>query len=215
MAPLPLYVTREEVLERLALIFPMGIPNRNYCVRELAASTVFTALYIGAVEGSGRYLGPIHVYRMTNKQAAKVDSIDREKYARDILKKRYRVSGVRWYQDNTREPIRDETRLSVTVWLRTAPFSEESILPTTSGAPRYTLKAEFAALFDPTLEGAALEAAIATFQSRHLSKSALARTSIIRSGAIANSGRSSHQFSKWRDAQARTRSELGHFESCC
>ena len=53
----PLYVTREEVLERLALIFPMGIPNRNYCVRELAASTVFTALYIGAVEGSGRYLG--------------------------------------------------------------------------------------------------------------------------------------------------------------
>jgi hypothetical protein len=65
MAALPPYVTRELVAERLPLIFPEGTPNRIYCVRELSASTVFAALYIGAVEGSGVFLGPVHVYRMT------------------------------------------------------------------------------------------------------------------------------------------------------
>src|SRR5438270_8702051 len=109
MSVLPPYVTRDQIAERLPLIFPEGTPNRTYCVRELAASTVFTALYIGAVEGSGRYLGPVHVYRMTNQPAAKADKIDRESYAVGILKKDFRVRGTRWYQDNTREPIRDET----------------------------------------------------------------------------------------------------------
>ena len=184
MVSLPPYVTREEIQQRLALIFPVGTPNRAYCVRELAASTVFTALYIGAVEGSGRYLGPIHVYRMTNKQAAKVGNTDREKYASGILRRRFRVLGVRWYQDNTREPIRDETLRDGLV-ANGAVLRKED-LPTTSGAPRHALKAEFAALFDPTLDGPRLESAIAAFQARHLTKSALARTSIIRAGAIAS-----------------------------
>jgi hypothetical protein len=48
------------------------------------------------------------------------------------------------------------------------------------------LKSVFAALFDPTIEGAGLEDAITAFQAKHLSKSALARTSILRSGAIAS-----------------------------
>src|SRR5262249_3977633 len=85
------YVTRDQVAERLPLIFPEGTPNRAYCIPELAASTIFAALYIGAVEGSGRYLGPVHVYRMTAEQASKSDNADREKYAEGILKKRYRV----------------------------------------------------------------------------------------------------------------------------
>ena len=82
MVLFPPYVIREQVKERLPLIFPEGTPNRTYCVRELAASTVFAALYIGAVEGSGRYLGPVHVYRMTAEQAAKSDNADREDYAK-------------------------------------------------------------------------------------------------------------------------------------
>lgn len=93
---------------------------------------MFTALYIGAVEGSGRYLGPIHVYRMTNKQAAKVGNTDREKYASGILRRRFRVLGVRWYQDNTREPIRDETLRDGLV-ANGAVLRKED-LPTTSGA---------------------------------------------------------------------------------
>jgi hypothetical protein len=184
MASLPPFVTRDQVLERLPLIFPVGTPNRTYCVRELAASTIFTALYIGAVEGSGRYLGPVHVYRMTTEQAAKADNIDREHYAEAILKKNFRVSGTRWYADNTREPIRDETLRDGLVAVGAVVRRED--LATTSSAPRYALKSEFAALFDPIVEGARLEAAITAFQAKHLSKSALARTSIIRSGAIAS-----------------------------
>jgi hypothetical protein len=183
MPSLPPYVTRAQVLERLPLVFPEGTPNRNYCVRELAASTVFTALYIGAVEGSGRYLGPVHVYRMTVEQAGKPDKTHRENYARGILKKNFQVPGTRWYADNTREPIRDETLRDGLVAIGAVLRRED--LPTTSGSPRYALKSDFAALFDPTIDGVRLETAITAFQAKHLTKSALARTSILLSGAVA------------------------------
>lgn len=109
MQAFPPYATRELVAERLSLIFPDGTPNRLYCTRELAASTVFVMLYIGAVEGSGRYLGPVHVYRMSGAQAERSDPREREAYAASVLKKNFNPPGTRWYADNTREPIRDET----------------------------------------------------------------------------------------------------------
>lgn len=185
MAGLPPYVSREMIAERLPLIFPEGTPNRTYCVRELAASAVFAALYVGAVEGSSRYLGPVHVYRMTAEQAAKAVDADREAYATEVLERSGQVPGARWYADNTREPIRDETLRDGLVAVGAVTRRED--LPTTSGLPRYALKTDFAKLFDPVLAGVALEAAIATFQSSHLSKSALARVTIMRAGAAASS----------------------------
>lgn len=182
MAGLPRYVTREMVAKRLPLIFPEGTPHRNYCVRELAASTVFAALYIGAVEGAGRYLGPVHVYRMTTQQAANSADDAREAYAADVPKGRS-VPGDRWYADNTREPIRDETLRDGLVGV--GAVMQRQDLPTTSGSPRYALKADFAALFDPALRGTTLVSAIAAFQVKHLSKSALARVAIMRAGAAA------------------------------
>ena len=181
---LPPYVPRSVVAERLPLIFPEGTPNRLYCTRELAASTVFTMLYIGAVEGSGRYLGPVHVYRMTEEQAAMADPAARDAYAAGVLKKSFRVPGERWYADNTREPIRDETLRDGLVAVGAVTKRED--LPTTSGLPRYALKSDFAALFDPALDGEGLEKAIAAFQTAHLSKSALARISIMLAGAAAS-----------------------------
>lgn len=180
---LPPYVDRELVAERLPLIFPEGTPNRTYCVRDLAASTVFAGLYIGAVDGAGRYFGPVHVYRMTEEQATKVEAADRVAYDEAISKKR-EVLGKRWYADNTREPIRDETLRDGLVAI--GAISARQDLPTTSGAPRYSLKPEFAALFDPATQGQDLEKAISAFQTTHLSKSALARVSIMRSGASAS-----------------------------
>jgi hypothetical protein len=102
-------------------------------VRELAASTVFTALYFGAVEGSERLLGPVHVYRMTEEQAAKANHADREAYATAVLKKKYNPIGTRWYADNTREPIRDETLRDGLVAIGAVVRSED--MPTTSGLP--------------------------------------------------------------------------------
>lgn len=182
MSKLPPYVTRDLVAERLPLIFPEGTPNRTYCIRELAASTVFTMLYIGAVEGTAWYLAPAHVYRMTEEQAVLADEDDRLGYARAIVVKKS-VAGARWYADNTREPIRDETLREGLVEVGAVLRRDD--LPTTSGAPRYALKKEFARLFDPLLSDGALEAEIAAFQKAHLSKGALARVSIMRAGAAA------------------------------
>ncbi len=179
-AGLPPYASRELIAERLPLIFPEGIPNRTYCTRELAASTVFAAVYIGAVEGSGRFLGPIHVYRMTLEQASEAGDEARHAYA-SAIKARRPIEGKRWYADNTREPIRDETLRDGLVAIGAMARRED--VATTSGLPRYALKQDFAALFDPALTGADLAAAISRFHAVHLSKGALARVSIMLAGA--------------------------------
>lgn len=181
MAATPPYVAWTLVAERLPLIFPEGTPNRGYCTREMAAKTVFVALYIAAVEGSDRYLGPAHVYRMTNEQASLADQADRDAYVQLLRTKNGLPQGQRWYADNSREPIRDETLREGLVAIGAITKRED--LPTTSGLPRYQLKADFALLFDPALEGEALEAKVASFQTTHLSKLALARVSIMLSGA--------------------------------
>ena len=144
---LPPYVPAATVAARLPLIFPEGTQNRGYCVRELAASTVFAALYVGAVEGSGRLFGPVHVYRMTDEQSEISNSPSRLLYSATVLGKKESVPGRRWYADNTREPIRDETLRDGLVAIGAVTRRED--LPTTSGEPRYALRADFAALFDP------------------------------------------------------------------
>jgi hypothetical protein len=123
---------------------------------------------------------------MTTKQATKSNDPDREKYAQGVPKKNFRVTGTRWYADNTREPIRDETLRDGLVAVGAVLRRED--LPTTSASPRYALKTDFAALFDPVLEGENLETSIAAFQAKHLSKSALARVSIMLAGAAGSGG---------------------------
>ena len=178
---LPALLTRDEVHERLMAIFPPGSHNRNYCTRQLAASTVFVALYIGAVAGQDVFLGPKHVYRMTDRQAEKTDEAERSGYATGVLKAGITIKGARWYQDNTREPIRDETLREGLVAI--GAIQERTDLPTTSSKPRYALKANFAALFDPELTGKKLEKAVAAWQADVLSKGAQARLAIVRKGA--------------------------------
>lgn len=183
---LPPYVPRELVAERLPLIFPEGTPNRIYCTRELAASTVFAMLYIGAVEHSSVRLGPVHVYRMTDLQAANDSDEERLSYRSNLRKKSFEVPGKRWYADNTREPIRDETLREGL--LAIGAVMEDKDVPTTSGKPRYALKSDLAALFDPALQDDALEAAILQWQEEHLNKGALARVSLMRLGGANKDG---------------------------
>lgn len=176
MIKLPPYVTRDLVQERLPMIFPEGSPNRNYCIRELAASTVFSMLYIGAIEEAGVYLGPIHVYRMTSEQAALTSTEDRIGYRTTVLRSKISPPGMRWYADNTREPIRDETLREGLVAVG-AVLSLSSV-PTTSSRPRYCLQKDFADLFQPRLSKKKLKGAIDSWQKKYLSKSALTRLSL-------------------------------------
>nr|WP_236166106.1 BsuBI/PstI family type II restriction endonuclease [Pseudomonas fulva] len=183
---LPPYVSRELVAERLLLIFPEGTPNRVYCTRELAASTVFAMLYIGAVERSSTRLGPVHVYRMTDLQAQDESEEGRLSYRSNLRKKSFEIPGKRWYADNTREPIRDETLREGLVAV--GAVMEDREVPTTSGKPRYALKSDLAALFNPALQGRVLESAILKWQEEHLNKGALARVSLMRLGAVDKEG---------------------------
>ena len=182
MAQLPALPSVDAVQERLQLIFPDGTSNREYVTREMAAKSVFVALYVGAVEGSGRWIRPDQVGRMTDEQAAKDSGEDREAWLVESMgRSRGDIPG-RWYSVNTREPIRDETLRDGLVAV--GGVVVRSGLATTSPAPRYALAGGFAALFDPGLEGEELGSAVEEWRGANLSPAALARVAIVRRGAV-------------------------------
>jgi hypothetical protein len=170
-----------EIRHRLAEIFPEGLERRGYVTREMAAKTAFVFLYAGAIERSDRWLRPSHVYFMTTAQAAKRGDEQRQQWYRQSLAPRYRPAGKRWYADNSREPIRDETiRQGFTAF---GAVIEREGIAVTASTPKYALARDFAALLDPQLRGPLLSDAIARWQKAHLSKSALSRVALVKAGA--------------------------------
>lgn len=183
---LPPYISRSDIHKRLQVIFPDGVENRGYCVREMAASTVFVLLYIGAVHGTGEWLAPKHVMRMTAEQAELSSDADRIAYAKAAMGKKFKVAGVRWYEENSREGVRDETIKQGLIVNGAA--VERLGLATTSAYPRYALHPDFAALFEPSLEEDAFKTAAVAWQKKHLSPEALARVALIGSGSASATG---------------------------
>ena len=176
-----------DIHERLQTIFPEGTENRNYVTRERAAKAVFVMLYIGAVEGSGCWLRPDQVTRMTTAQAALVEHAAREAWLEESMRRTVGSIEGRWYAANTREPIRDETLRKGLV--RMGSVKEREGLPTTSPRLRYALAAGFARLLDPGLTGQTLRAEIEAWRAENLSRGALARVAIMRRGAVAGEGK--------------------------
>ncbi|WP_343742903.1 BsuBI/PstI family type II restriction endonuclease [Herbaspirillum huttiense] len=179
--PLPPLPKIALIAERLPKIFPDGTENRNYVVREMAARTVYVMLYADAIAGTDRWIRPSHVYFMTHEQASRIEDAHREEWFQLSVKPGYRPLGTRWYADTTREPVRDETLRSGFIVCR-AVIEKEGI-PTTSSRPKYALDRDFASLFDPSLEGTALDIAISEWRASHLSKAALARQHLVKQGA--------------------------------
>jgi hypothetical protein len=137
-------------------------------------------LYVGAVD-STRHVAPKQIYKMSNEQAALVTDAARIEYSSESKKAGFVPRGNAWYADNSREPIRDETLRQGLIPV--GAVLELKNLPTTSSKPRYSLAADFAALFDPILDGDQLTEAIKKWQQTHLSAGALARMTVIRAGA--------------------------------
>lgn len=106
---IPPLIDVPEIQKRLKLIFPKGTVNRNYLTRELAAKTVFVMLYTGALEGTDIWIRPDQITRMTDAQSGEKDIANREKWRKNSLKSSKAAIPGRWYAQNTREPIRDET----------------------------------------------------------------------------------------------------------
>jgi hypothetical protein len=57
-------ITRQQILSRLPFIFPVGTPNRNYCISEIAAGAIYTMLCSGTVN-------PKHIFRMNEGEPSK------------------------------------------------------------------------------------------------------------------------------------------------
>lgn len=181
MTGLPPLVDRNEVRRRLLEIFPEGTPNRTDVTSPIAAATVFVALYIGAVENGEALLSPKPVYRMTEEQSALTDDASRREYARIMRKPGGAIEGRRWYADNTRESIRDNTLREGLVVLGAVIHRADVVV--TANKPRYALSSSFAALFDPDLTGEALETAIGAWRASTQTAGALARIALTRQGA--------------------------------
>lgn len=179
----PPLLSAPDIHQRLPMIFPEGSPNRANCTWEIAAKTVFVMLYVGAVEGADIWIRPDQVTRMTDHQASNADEAARGAWEKESLKSSKGEIPGRWYAVNTRESIRDDTIRAG--FLANGVVVEREGLPTTSPSPRYALKGDFAALFNPVLKGAKLESAIATWQGDNLNAGALARIAMVRKGAVA------------------------------
>ncbi|MCB0571441.1 MAG: hypothetical protein KDC66_16840 [Phaeodactylibacter sp.] len=177
MSSIPPLIDFREIQGRLELVFPEGIQNRNYLIRELAAKTIFVMLYTDAIEGKNHWIRPNQVTRMTDEQAAISDVQSRKRWTEaSLIPSREAIPG-RWFAHDTREPIRDET-------LRYGFIEYGAVIvrqgiPTTSSKPRYSLQSAFSKLFSPDLTGVELENAIKQWQNQHLSPEALARTRLV------------------------------------
>lgn len=185
--PLPDLPPISEIRSRLAVIFPEGTPNRPYFTREMAARVVFVMLYGGALERMGGWLGPKHVYGMSDAQAERLDEAERLAYGANAWKPGFKHIGDRWYADTTREPIRDETLRDGLVRMGAA--IQRTDVATTSGFPRYALRDDFAALFDPELQAELFAAAVTAWQSEHLDPMELNRISLLRQGVASATDR--------------------------
>ena len=184
--PLPSLPEVREIQKRLNLVFPEGTPHRVYVVREMAAKTIFAMLYVGAIEGSGSWLAPKHVYRLSSAQARMQIEEARQTFRQAAMRSGFKPKGKRWYADNSREPVRDETLREGLIALGAVTI--RAGVATTSPLPRYALKADFAELFNPQLQGDLLDERIAEWQKKHLSAEAQARLRIVRHGRTAAAG---------------------------
>lgn len=178
---LPALIPLDDIRERLKVIFPEGVPERSFLIRLATARTVFVALYVGAVEGGRSWIAPRYVYRMSDEQAARHDDSARLAYLAAMEASKALKPVKPWYADTTREPVRDEAIRQGLVPVNA--MIEQEGLATTSRHGRYALRRDFADLFRPSLQDAALEAEAAGWRARHLSPGALARTALVRVSA--------------------------------
>ncbi|MGQ0544319.1 MAG: hypothetical protein ACT4P3_03180 [Betaproteobacteria bacterium] len=168
------------VARRLEQIFPEGVSHRSYCVREVAARTVWVMFYAGAIEGQDRWIRPSMVTDMTDQQASRKSEGERQHWYVKASSSDKRRPAKAWFAPNGREQIRDETiRLGL---IPNGAVVEREGVPTTSPRPKYALARDFAGLFDEVLTGEDLARATDRWRSAHLSTAALARIALIRKG---------------------------------
>lgn len=182
---LPALLRLDQVQDRLQVIFPTSFPDRGLLVGEMAAKLFFVALYGNFIEGTGQWFRPSTVIRFSHEQKVKTADEQRQAWLMACHAPGYKPAN-QWYADNTREPVRDDL-----IRNRLMPIGivvKRPGLPPTSPAPIYALAQPFASLFDPALEGEALESAVAAWQDKHLDTMTLKRMRLLAKGVQAKEG---------------------------
>jgi hypothetical protein len=169
-----------EVRRRLELVFPESVPDRGRLTRELAAKTILTFLFVGAVgdpDSGVPLLRPSMVTWMDDSSLARDDDADFVRGWHGAASKRQsalqaflRADGIdwdRWYADNSREPIRDEIIRPLSE--RYGAVLRRRGVAASDASPALALASDFAAIFAAAASGSALIAAIETWQAEHLS----------------------------------------------
>lgn len=170
-----------EIERRLVLLVPASVDPRGWASRTMAARTVYVLLYGLAIEGKARWLRPTAVTDMTDAQAAFLDFSERDSWL-DRVQGRDRPREVpgRWYSENSREPIRDETLRTL---VKLGLVVERPGLATSSSQPRYALAAAVLDIFEPEISDVELRRRVADWQLTHFSPSVRARATLVRRGA--------------------------------
>lgn len=177
---LPALVSVAEVRARLNVIFPAEFPDRGILVGVLAARVVFVALYGAFITGTKSYFRPGTVLNFSDRQAALVDPAERMAWKAVCNTGRFQPLGHPWYRVGSREPLRDDLLRNRLIPLGVA--TRRDGYPINSPVPIYSISAEFAALFEPTLSGSALVTKIEEWRAKHLDRMTLKRIALLTSG---------------------------------
>lgn len=166
----------EEITRRLNLIFTKGLDPNGYILREIGAKTIFVMLYSFSIQGKN-WIRPAVVTCMTDAQSQIKEESARYTWLEDTLNRKNKEKDIqgRWYKENTRESIRDET---IRTLVNLGAIVERGGLPTTSPTPRYTLQSNFAELFNSALTDDDLYKSIYAWQELNLTAIARARIAI-------------------------------------
>lgn len=181
---------KQEIAARLSLIFPRDAFD-PVLSSPLAASAVAAMLYTDAIRPDDGDIGPEQgwarpttVLWLSDEVYAREDEASRVAWRTAALRSAARRAvgdlqvewglprDSRWYADNSRETLRDETFPS---WRQYGAVTERADLPHTSSKPRWALLASFADLFDPALIDDALVAAIEAWRNSHMAPGDLLR----------------------------------------
>lgn len=175
---------RVEIERRLRQIFPREAFDTTLN-NPLAAAAVAAMLYVDAVHPDDepdsddglRWVRPTTVLWMNNDVYARDSAADRAAWrtaalggnARRAVEALHEGWGIardlRWYADNTRETLRDETWPG---WRGHGAAVHRAGIKTTSDKPRWALAESFADLFDPDLLDDALDDAIGAWVEEHM-----------------------------------------------
>lgn len=178
--------TPELIAKRLEVIFPAGIPQRRFLVRKMTARTVFTCLYVDAIEGNDRWIAPRYVIRMSDAQAGLQADAHRTAYYEAMHKSKAPDPAGRWYAENSREALRDEVIRQGLVPVNA--MVERTGVAVTARHGKYALTRDFADLFDPALAGKEFGTHARAWATRYLAPAALARAALVRNSASTASG---------------------------